>query len=224
MIRLELKWEPDWLDRGHGARVHVRPCTTALMMAARAAERADDDPRHHAARALGARTAGFVKALGRLAIHRWDGVGDHACEPAPVTPEGIDASLDLWPHRGGVRAALPRPRPAAGRGKKRLSALAEWHLGGGPPIAAAARRRVDRAPRASPAADGNRCPYLAEAPADRCRLGGLGHAAALRRPSAFHRERNCRRPRPSCRHNVSAWPWGMARVPSPSCCPSPRPA
>ncbi len=36
MIHLDLKREPHWLDLGHGVRVHVRPCTTALMMAARA--------------------------------------------------------------------------------------------------------------------------------------------------------------------------------------------
>ena len=36
MIRLDLKREPHWLDLGHGVRLHVRPCTTALMMAARA--------------------------------------------------------------------------------------------------------------------------------------------------------------------------------------------
>jgi hypothetical protein len=36
MIRLDLKREPHWLDLGHGVRLHVRSCTTALMMAARA--------------------------------------------------------------------------------------------------------------------------------------------------------------------------------------------
>lgn len=36
MIRLDLKCEPHWLDLGPGVRVHVRPCTTALTMAARA--------------------------------------------------------------------------------------------------------------------------------------------------------------------------------------------
>ena len=35
MIRLDLKRDPHWLDLGHGVRLHVRPCTTALMMAAR---------------------------------------------------------------------------------------------------------------------------------------------------------------------------------------------
>ena len=36
MIRLDLKREPHWLDLAHGVRVHVQPCTTALIMAARA--------------------------------------------------------------------------------------------------------------------------------------------------------------------------------------------
>jgi hypothetical protein len=36
MIRLDLKREPYWLDLVPGVRVHVRPCTTALIMAARA--------------------------------------------------------------------------------------------------------------------------------------------------------------------------------------------
>ena len=35
MIRLDLKREPHWLDLGHGVRLRVKPCTTALMMAAR---------------------------------------------------------------------------------------------------------------------------------------------------------------------------------------------
>ena len=39
----------------------------------------------------------FAKALGRLAIIDWEGVGDESGEPAPVSPEGIDALLDVWP-------------------------------------------------------------------------------------------------------------------------------
>ncbi len=45
----------------------------------------------------GARTAGFLKALGRLAIDGWEGIGDSEGKPASVTPEGIEALLDLWP-------------------------------------------------------------------------------------------------------------------------------
>jgi hypothetical protein len=36
MIRLDLKREPYWLDLAPGMRIRVRPCTTALVMAARA--------------------------------------------------------------------------------------------------------------------------------------------------------------------------------------------
>jgi len=35
--------------------------------------------------------------LGRLAITDWDGVGDDAGKPVDVSPEGIDALLDIWP-------------------------------------------------------------------------------------------------------------------------------
>jgi hypothetical protein len=99
MLRLDLEREPRWLDLGHGVRVHVRPGTTALVMAARAAARdaggasdVDDDPS-----AAGRRSAGLLKALGRLAVDAWEGVGDAEGRPAAVTPEGIDALLDLWP-------------------------------------------------------------------------------------------------------------------------------
>ena len=100
MLRLDLKREPHWLDLGHGVRVQVRFCTTALVMAARAACRdpvSDDQRQGDMTNVLGARTAGFLKALGRLAIKEWEGVGDAAGEPVAVTPEGIDALLDLWP-------------------------------------------------------------------------------------------------------------------------------
>ena len=38
-----------------------------------------------------------MKALARLAIQEWNGVGDADGEPTQVTPEGIDALIDLWP-------------------------------------------------------------------------------------------------------------------------------
>ena len=97
MIRLDLKREPHWLDLGHGVRVHVRPCTTALMMAARASAQRSAMSSTDDAQAAGERTAALVKALGRLGIQKWQGVGDGAGEPAPITPESVDALLDLWP-------------------------------------------------------------------------------------------------------------------------------
>ncbi|GGO16133.1 hypothetical protein GCM10007972_24840 [Iodidimonas muriae] len=116
MIRLDLKREPWWLDLGHGVRVHVRPCTTALVMAARAAMARGADPgiadasmdiptdlsaeasaKADALAKAGERTAAFVKALACLAVDDWEGVGDAKGKPAKVTPEGVAALMDLWP-------------------------------------------------------------------------------------------------------------------------------
>jgi hypothetical protein len=92
MIRLDLKREPYWLDLAPGVRIRVRPCTTALVMAARASMIAggegDDD---------NARGAALLKALARAAIIDWEGIGDEAGAPIPPSPERIDALLDLYP-------------------------------------------------------------------------------------------------------------------------------
>jgi hypothetical protein len=97
MIRLDLKREPHWLDLGHGVRLHVRPCTTALMMAARAEVQRASVPPQNESEAAGERTAALLKALGRLGIQEWEGVGDAEGELVPLTAEGVDALLDLWP-------------------------------------------------------------------------------------------------------------------------------
>ena len=97
MIRLDLKREPRWLDLGHGVRVKVRPCTTALMMAARVAALREAGENPDAIEAAGARTAALVKRLARLAVAEWEGVGDAKGKPASVTPEGVEALMDLWP-------------------------------------------------------------------------------------------------------------------------------
>jgi LmbE family N-acetylglucosaminyl deacetylase len=97
MLHLDLKRAPHWLDLGHGVRVHVRPCTTALMMAARAEAHRSITPSQNETELAGERTAALVKALGRLGIREWEGVGDADGEPVPLTPEGVDALLDLWP-------------------------------------------------------------------------------------------------------------------------------
>lgn len=89
MIHLVLKREPHWLDLGHGVRVHVRPCTTALMMAARHAIAEGGDP--------AARSARLVAALAGLAVMDWEGVGDELGDPMPISTEGIAALFDLWP-------------------------------------------------------------------------------------------------------------------------------
>ena len=38
-----------------------------------------------------------AKAVARIVVKDWDGVGDEDGQPLPLTPEGIDALLELWP-------------------------------------------------------------------------------------------------------------------------------
>ena len=94
MLKLDLTVEPRWLDLGHGVRLRAAPLTTALMVAARsdAAVEALPDTSSDEERALV-----FAKAIARRAVTEWEGVGDADGSPVPVTPEGIDALLEIWP-------------------------------------------------------------------------------------------------------------------------------
>ena len=40
---------------------------------------------------------GLIEAVARRVVTGWEGVGDANGNPVPVTPEGIDALLDIWP-------------------------------------------------------------------------------------------------------------------------------
>lgn len=94
MIRLELSPEPQWLDLGHGVRLKLLPLTTALMVATRvdpAVQSLDPDASNDERAAL------FAGALARRAVVDWEGVGDMDANPLPVSNEGIDALLSLWP-------------------------------------------------------------------------------------------------------------------------------
>ncbi len=94
MIRLELSPEPQWLDLGHGVRLKLLPLTTSLMVATRADPTVQDlDPEA----SNDVRAALFAGALARRAVVDWEGVGDREGNVLPVTPEGIDALLALWP-------------------------------------------------------------------------------------------------------------------------------
>ena len=94
MIRIELSPEPQWLDLGHGVRLKLLPLTTALMVATRA----DPAVRNLDPKASNdQRAAIFAGALARRAVLDWEGVGDAEGNVLPVSPEGIDALLSLWP-------------------------------------------------------------------------------------------------------------------------------
>ena len=94
MLKLTLHREPTWLEMPMGVRLKVQPLTTAIMVAART------DP---AVRGIALGTpddtiaVAFAKAIGARAIIEWEGVGDADGAPVSVTPDGVDALLDIWP-------------------------------------------------------------------------------------------------------------------------------
>ncbi|MET4130212.1 hypothetical protein [Roseovarius sp. MBR-6] len=94
MIRLNLTTTPQWLELAPGLRLRVAPLTTALMVAARADATiealSEDASQEELALAM-------AKAVARRAVLDWEGVGDDAGNVVPVTPEGIDALLEIWP-------------------------------------------------------------------------------------------------------------------------------
>jgi hypothetical protein len=100
MLRLNLSTEPRWLDLGHGVRLLVEPLTTAIMLAARsdpAIVAAAADAEGDAAHSNDDLARIVAKAVARIVVKDWDGVGDETGQPLPLTLEGIDALLELWP-------------------------------------------------------------------------------------------------------------------------------
>ena len=94
MIRLNLTATPQWLDLAPGLRLLVGPLTTALMVSARADPAIEALPEGATQEALALTMA---KAVARRAVLDWEGVGDDAGNIVPVSPQGIDALLEIWP-------------------------------------------------------------------------------------------------------------------------------
>jgi hypothetical protein len=94
MLTLDLTNAPRWLDLLPGVRLKLRPLTTALMVSARSDAAIQALPPEAGPEELALIMA---KAVARRAVLDWEGVGDAEGNPVPVTPEGIDALLDIWP-------------------------------------------------------------------------------------------------------------------------------
>ena len=94
MIRLNLTAAPQWLDLAPGLRLLVGPLTTALMVSARADLAIETLPEGATQEEL---ALAMAKAVARRAVLDWEGVGDDVGNIVPVTPEGIDALLEIWP-------------------------------------------------------------------------------------------------------------------------------
>lgn len=107
MLRLELARKARWIDLGHGVRLEVEPLTTAVMASARrdSAVAASFAESREAQEAGGGGEPGardevgiaMAKAVARRVVTAWEGVGDADGNPVDVTPDGLDALLDLWP-------------------------------------------------------------------------------------------------------------------------------
>jgi len=94
MIRLNLTATPQWLELVPGLRLLVAPLTTALMVSARADPAVETMPDTASSEEM---ALAMAKAVARRAVLDWEGVGDDAGNAVPVTPEGIDALLEIWP-------------------------------------------------------------------------------------------------------------------------------
>jgi hypothetical protein len=94
MIRLNLTAAPSWLTLAPGLRLQVAPLTTALMVSARADPAIEALPETATQEEL---ALAMAKAVARRAVLDWEGVGDDAGEAVSVSPEGIDALLEIWP-------------------------------------------------------------------------------------------------------------------------------
>lgn len=93
MLRLELGARcAEWIDLGHGVELECQPLTTLVMYSARRShlvtDLPDDASNEHVTLAL-------ARAVARAVVTDWRGVGDAEGKPLPVTPEGLDALLDL---------------------------------------------------------------------------------------------------------------------------------
>lgn len=144
MIRLDLSREPGWLDLGHGVRLSVLPLTTALMVASRSDARVEALPDSATDEE---RAVVFAKAIARRAVTDWDGVGDAQGDPVPVSPEGIDALLDVWPIFEAFQLAYVAKGLMLEQEKNASAPLPSGTSAGAIATAKPARKRARTAPR-----------------------------------------------------------------------------
>lgn len=145
MLRLDLSAAPKWLDLGSGLRLQVLPVTTAIMVAARndPAVEALSDTASKEEQALV-----MAKAVARRVLTGWEGVGDASGNPVPVTPEGIDALLDIWPIFEAFQTRILAPHLMLEQEKNVSSPSPTGTSAGATPTAKPAKARARTARRA----------------------------------------------------------------------------
>lgn len=144
MIRLDLSTEPKWLDLGSGLRLHVLPVTTATMVAARNDPTVESLPKDASQEQM---AVVMAKAVARRVVADWEGVGDESGKPVPVTPEGIDALLDIWPVFEAFQTRCLAPHLMLDAEKNASSPLPNGTSAGARPTARPAKARAKIARR-----------------------------------------------------------------------------
>ena len=144
MLRLDLAREPAWLDLGLGVRVKLEPLTTALMVAARSDPAVRDLPEGTADEQI---AVVFAKAIARRAVLDWQGVGDADGDPVSVTPEAVDALLDVWPVFERFQTGYVATGLALEQEKNASAPSPSGSTAGASGTARPARARVRTAPR-----------------------------------------------------------------------------
>ena len=144
MIRLDLSTGPKWLDLGAGLRLAVLPVTTAIMVAARNDPVVEALPEGASKEEM---ALVMAKAVARRVVTGWEGVGDANGKPVPVTPEGIDALLDIWPVFEAFQTHCLAPHLLLDAEKNASAPLPTGTSAGATPIAKPAKARARTARR-----------------------------------------------------------------------------
>ncbi len=130
LVRLDLTTEDRWTTLMAGFDVLHGPVTSAILSeaghAANAVPDGDDQP------TVEARTVAITKFIARAVIRDWRGVvNDATGEPLPVSPETIDAVMDVWPIFRAFNERVIDARIRIDREKKDLPPLPNGTSGAG---------------------------------------------------------------------------------------------
>lgn len=145
LVRLDLTLEDRWTTLLAGFDVLHGPVTAAILSEAghaAIAGEAEGKP------TVEARTVAITKFIAKAVIRDWRGVVDDATgEPLAVTPETIDAVMDVWPIFRAFNERVIDARIRIDREKKDLSGLPSGTSETAQPTAATA---TDPAPTVPP--------------------------------------------------------------------------
>ena len=134
LVRLDLTLEDRWTTLLAGFDVLHGPVTSAILSeaghAAMAVGDGEDQP------TMEARTVAITKFIARAVIRDWRGVvNDATGEALPVTPETVDAVLDVWPIFRAFNERVIDARIRIDREKKGLPPLQNGTSGAEPTTA-----------------------------------------------------------------------------------------